>query len=184
MVYKRWIHPVSQRERLFHSMVILIYLQSQNVVWPTKFLTSNLILVAGPSLLKDWRSLCLSAPIWITEGSACPPLISLWNPSRGPLFSADHSPPHTHSQQLLLQTHPSSCFPSDSPWPWPAYPPHGPPDGLLRPFPGKRLPTWSSLYWGWRAGGCGLDLGLQHGSLVWGKGQCSSVSSSTATDFL
>lgn len=176
MVYKRWIHPVSQRERLFHSMVMLIYLQSQNVVWPTKFITSYLILMAGPSLLKDWRSLCLSVLIWATEGSTCSPLISLWNPSRGPLFSVDHSQPHT--------TYPSSCFPIYSPWPLPVSLQQGPPDGLLRAFLGKRLPTWSSLHWGWRAGGCGLDLGLENGSLGWGKGQCCSVSSSTATDFL
>ena len=154
-------------------MVVLIYPQSQNVVWPTKFLTSNLILMAGPSLLKDWRSLCLSVPIWTTEGSACPPLMSLWNPSRGPLFSADHSPSHTHSQRPLFQTHPSSCSPIYSPWPWPASSQHRPPDGLLRPFPDKRLPMWSSLHWGRRAGGCGLDLGLAKGSLGWGEGQCS-----------
>ena len=91
MVYKRWIHPVSQRERLFHSMVMLIHLQSQNVVWPTKFITSNLILMAGPSLLKDWRSLCLSVPIWATEGSTCPPLI----PLAGDPYSVLTTPNHT-----------------------------------------------------------------------------------------
>ena len=119
---------------------------------------------------------CLSVPIWATEGSTCPPLIPLWNPSRGPLFSVDHSQPHT--------TYPSSCFPIYSPWPLPVSLQQGPPDGLLRAFLGKRLPTWSSLHWGWRAGGCGLDLGPENGSLGWRKGQCCSVSSSTATDFL
>ncbi|EDL93371.1 similar to RIKEN cDNA 2900073H19 (predicted), isoform CRA_a [Rattus norvegicus] len=35
-----------------------------------------------------------------TESSACPPLMSLWNPSWGPLFSA-HLPP-LHSAAALL----------------------------------------------------------------------------------
>lgn len=65
-----------------------------------------------PSLLKHWRSPRLSFPIWTAEGSAYPPLMSLWNPSWGPLFSADPLPP---IQQLLFQPHPSSCSPHPQP---------------------------------------------------------------------
>lgn len=69
-----------------------------------------------------------------TESSACPPLMSLWNPSWGPLFSAP------------LPPLPSSCSPSRSPPPFPPHPqpltlaglpPHRPPDGLLRHSPGR-----------------------------------------------
>lgn len=47
MVYKRgWIYLVSLLERLIHFiMAKCLYLQGQNVGWPTQLLISNQILV-------------------------------------------------------------------------------------------------------------------------------------------
>ena len=79
--------------------------------------------------------------------------------------------PHAHTQQLLLQPHPSSC----SPPPTALDPGQPPPTQATRwapetlpPTHGKRLPMYSSFHWGWRAGGCTLDLGLA--VEAWGGG--------------
>ena len=121
--------------------------------------------MAGPSPLKDWRSLRLSFPIWTGEGSACPPLISLWNPSWGPLFSADHHPPRPHTASAPPTT-PLLLLPHPQPLTLASLSPHRPSDGLLRPSP---LAKVCSLFcWGWSAGVCTLDLGLANKSLGWG----------------
>ena len=90
--------------------------------------------------------------------------------------------PHVHTQQLLLQPHPSSCSCIHSPSPWPASPTQAP-DGLLRPSALAR----GCLHAAHPTGG-GEQEGVRWTAdwqiKVWGGGQCASVSSPTTTEFL
>ena len=53
-------------------------------------------------------------------------------------------------------------------WTLASLPWHRPPMGSWDPPSGKRLPECSLFCWGWRAGGCTLDLELVNRGLGWG----------------
>ena len=87
------------------------------------------------SKIGNW-SLHLSFPVWTAEVSACPPLILLWNPGWGPLFSADH-PPSTHTAAAPPTT-PLLLLHRPQPLALAHLSTRGPPDGLLKSSPWQK----------------------------------------------
>ena len=78
-------------------------------------------------------------------------------------------PMHTHSSCSSRHTPPPAPSPIalDPCQPPPTQATRWAPE-TLPPTHGKRLPMCSSFHWGWRAGGCTLDLGLANRGLGWG----------------
>ena len=105
----------------------------------------------------DSRGLCLS------------PIDIIMEPQLGSPIQCRLPPMHTHSSCSSSHTPPPAPSPIalDPCQPPPTQATRWAPE-TLPPTHGKRLPMCSSFHWGWRAGGCTLDLGLANRGLGWG----------------